>query len=630
LYTQGNASQWPHLSVYLSSQPSSLYRSKEVATTPHRTGKRSVEKYCLPEVMLVIFLTTTVPLIIIASASGRHPSPRTRPESSSTQPCPNECRCDGPTVCCGKGGLNDQSFVELMMRLPKDTEVLRIVGNANMPNNFSMSQEFVRFPKLRQLHLFHCGLYTLGKRVFQRVRSLHDLHLENNVIGHLTADAFDNTNHLERLVLRRNEMALDALPTGSFAYLKRLRHLDLSDNKKSARFASNLFSGMTNLRTLILNGVQLFNEDFQAFTDLPALQVLQLSGCRLNSLPMDALSSNGQLRELDLSGNHLTFAHITVLLSKLPLLQNMELARNELLHKHIVANAFAPAKRLIRLGLADNSLGTNNNCHLAELLNNSHLTHLDLCNNGFTQFDSSMLASSASTIQQLNLCANGIETIEPTLTRNMSKLKLLNLAKNRLKQLPRHLPAEFGQLETLNLSANALSSLDRRHLESLGSLRVLDLSKCKFSRLPPHFTKLMPQLDQVYLQENPWNCRCDIGTLRELLLTNKPRPSASQVQCISPKDVQGLSVLQIDEQAFCTAGRQLLHAATLSNSNALLVIVIGMTLIVLLVNLTIALMCIYNRPAGTYRTNEEKRADSDKTPQAVKCSKTAEVDNLLS
>ncbi|CDW51788.1 LRR 7 and LRR 6 and LRR 8 domain containing protein [Trichuris trichiura] len=588
--------------------------------------------------MLVIFLTATVPLVIIASASCRHPSQRTTPESSSsTQLCPNECHCDGPKVCCGKGGLHDQSFVQLMMRLPKDTEVLWIVGNGNMPNNFSMSQEFVRFPKLRQLHLLHCGLYTLGKRVFQRVRSLRDLHLENNIIGHLTADAFDNTNHLERLILRRNEMALDALPTGSFAYLRRLRHLDLSHNKKGARFASNLFSGMTNLRTLILNGVQLFNEDFQAFTDLPALQVLQLSGCSLKTLPMDALSSNRQLRELDLSDNHLTFGHITVLLSKLPLLQNMELARNELLHKDIVADVFAPAKRLIRLGLADNSLGShiannkNNNFYLAELLNNSHLTHLDLCNNGFTHFDSSMLASSASTIEQLKLCANGIETIEPTLTRNMSKLKLLNLAKNRLKELPRRLPAEFGQLETLNLSANALSSLDRRHLESLGSLRVLDLSKCKFSRLPPHFTRLMPHLDQVYLQENPWNCRCDIGTLRELLLTNKPRPSASQVQCISPKDVQGLSVLQIDEQAFCTARRQLLHTATLSNSNALLVIVIGMILIVLLVNLTIALMCIYNRPTGTYRTNEEKRSNNnDKMPQAAKCSKNGEVDNLLS
>uniref|UniRef100_A0A5S6QGM7 LRRCT domain-containing protein n=1 Tax=Trichuris muris TaxID=70415 RepID=A0A5S6QGM7_TRIMR len=582
--------------------------------------------------LLVIYLTIAVPLVA-------------RPHDTAEQ-CPNDCRCqlsdDGLKVCCGKGGLNDHGFAELMMQIPNDTKVLRISGNDKRPNNFSMSQEFIRFPKLRQLYLSNCGLHTLGKRVFQRARSLHYLHLENNIIGHLTADAFDNTNHLERLVLRRNEMALDALPTGSFAYLRRLRLLDLSDNKKTHRFASNIFSGMTNLRTLILNGVRLFDEDFQTFLDLPALQTLQLSRCRLSNLPAQALSSNRLLRELDLSDNHLTFSHVALLLSNVPSLQSIELASNDLLLRSYatttIASVFAPAKRLIRLGLADNSLGSlvaseGRTCRLAQLLNNSHITHLDLCNNGLKRFDSSMLASSAFTVEQLQLCANAIETIEPTLTRNMSKLKLLNLAKNRLKQLPNYLPAEFRQLETLNLSANALSSLDRRHLESLTSLRVLDLSKCKFTRLPPHFTRLMPQLDQVYLQENPWNCRCDIGTLRELLLTNKPRPSASQVQCISPKDMQGLSILQIDDQAFCSpTGHHLLHTASLSNNNALLVIVIGMTLILLLVNLTIALMCIYNRPSGTYRTKEEeKRISNDENPQAVKCcSKNGEVDNLLS
>ncbi|KRX20764.1 Carboxypeptidase N subunit 2 [Trichinella nelsoni] len=528
--------------------------------------------------------------------------------------CPDQCTCNKSSniedyanhlqskqsvaVHCLLGGLKDESLAKLVQRLPSGTTTLR----------------FTRLNQLQHLHLIRCGLYSLGKRVLVKMKNLNTLHLEDNSISHIGPDTFDDTEQLQKLVLRNNNLPLDALPTGSFAYLKSLQILDLSYNKKRGPFAANIFSGLINLRQLALDGDPLLQQDWRAFDDLPNIEKLLLHNCEISSTPPEyALRKNIRLKHLDLSANALTSSDLGYLIGRLPAIEELNISKNRRLLTELTAGAFAHA-RLKSLNLAENGLGQLTNASsyqqqhhstLMVLLNGSRLEHINLCNNGFRQFQSSMLVSSRKTISKLNLCGNQLRFVDDQMTKEMYKLNLLDLSDNRIETLPIHLPSQFSNLLLLNLSGNAISTLHPEHMRTLKKLKILDISRCKLTQLPGYLLDLTYSFDQIYLHDNPWSCRCEVGPLKKFLQKNKHKHSLRQVQCITPKDMQGLSVISIDEQhSDCILGHAQ-QSTRLKSKSSLFVIIIGMTLIVLLVNVTIVILCIYNRPNGTYRTHEE-------------------------
>ncbi|KRZ29186.1 Carboxypeptidase N subunit 2 [Trichinella pseudospiralis] len=528
--------------------------------------------------------------------------------------CPDQCTCNKSSniedyanhfhskqpvaVHCLLGGLKDKNFAKLVQRLPSGTTTLW----------------FIRLNQLQHLHLIRCGLYSLGKRVLVKMKNLNTLHLEENLISHIGPDTFDNTEQLQKLVLRNNNLPLDALPTGSFAYLKSLQILDLSYNKKRGPFAANIFSGLINLRQLALDGDLLMQQDWRAFDDLPNIEKLLLHNCEISSSPPEyALRKNIRLKHLDLSANALTSTDLGYLIGRLPAIEELNISKNRRLLTELTAGAFAHA-RLKSLNLAGNGLGQLTNASsyqqqhhsaLMTLLNGSRLEQINLCNNGFQQFQSSMLVSSQKTISKLSLCGNQLRFVDDQMTKDMYKLNLLDLSDNRIETLPIHLPSQFSNLVLLNLSGNAISTLHPEHMHSLKKLKVLDISRCKLTQLPGYMLDLTNSFDQIYLHDNPWSCRCEVGPLKKFLQKNKHKHSLRQVQCITPKDMQGLSVISIDEQnSNCILGHAQ-QSTRLKSKSSLFVIIIGMTLIVLLVNVTIVILCIYNRPNGTYRTHEE-------------------------
>ncbi|KRX46207.1 Carboxypeptidase N subunit 2 [Trichinella murrelli] len=529
--------------------------------------------------------------------------------------CPDQCTCNKSSniddyanhlqskqsvaVHCLLGGLKDESLAKLVQRLPSGTTTLRHVRRVHTSQSTSTSS----FDKMR-----------LGKRVLVKMKNLNTLHLEDNLISHIGPDTFDDTEQLQKLVLRNNNLPLDALPTGSFAYLKSLQILDLSYNKKRGPFAANIFSGLINLRQLALDGDPLLQQDWRAFDDLPNIEKLLLHNCEISSTPPEyALRKNIRLKHLDLSANALTSTDLGYLIGRLPAIEELNISKNRRLLTELTAGAFAHA-RLKSLNLAGNGLGQLTNASsyqqqhhstLMLLLNGSRLEHINLCNNGFRQFQSSMLVSSRKTISKLNLCGNQLRFVDDQMTKEMYKLNLLDLSDNRIETLPIHLPSQFSNLLLLNLSGNAISTLHPEHMRTLKKLKILDISRCKLTQLPGYLLDLTYSFDQIYLHDNPWNCRCEVGPLKKFLQKNKHKHSLRQVQCITPKDMQGLSVISIDEQhSDCILGHAQ-QSTRLKSKSSLFVIIIGMTLIVLLVNVTIVILCIYNRPNGTYRTHEE-------------------------
>lgn len=536
---------------------------------------------------------------------------------AQAQICPTNCVCirveTSFEVSCRHGGLNDWTLSKLIPRIPKDATIIRIEAPDNNPNNFSLTQDFVRFAKLRELHLVNCGLSSLGKRTFENIKTLKVLNLSKNKLEFMSPDTFASTDHLETLILSKNFFFRQKLPSGTFAHLRNLVSLDLSTNFISD-FSTNLFSGLTNLRNLNLDDNKISPTSFDLLYDLPNLESLSLSNCQLSALPENSFRKNSKLRILNLSGNQLKSLVMDALKS-IPNLISLNISRNFIPFVPKFALGTTPKLRI--LDLSSNFLGISSN-HLTEAnfldvfhpnaFKNLSLEELFLSNNSFTFFDSGQLKLSSS-LRYLDLSDNPLGQITSDQTRNLSQLRSLRLSNVRLDFLPNRLPMEYASLKYLDLSRNTVQSIPYQAItSSLKSLDHLDISSNRFTTLPDYVRKAMEKMSIVYLNDNPWDCHCQISGLRDFLLADKMRGKCDvmryqDIMCSTPAPLSGRPVVLIDKPADCS---KIFGASGLSRPGELGIVIAGVCGLLLLLGLITAVACSYFWPRATYHTNEEK------------------------
>jgi serine/threonine protein phosphatase PrpC len=98
----------------------------------------------------------------------------------------------------------------------------------------------------------------------------------------------------------------------------------------------------------------------------------------------------------------------------------------------------------------------------------------------------------------LNLSFNKIKVINPELELN-TKLKVLNLSYNRIKEIPKVL-GTLEHLEELNICGNPIEYV-HDHLKYLKYLKTFDLSLCNLKEIPK-FLFEMKSLETLYLRVN--------------------------------------------------------------------------------------------------------------------------------
>lgn len=340
----------------------------------------------------------------------------------------------------------------------------------------------------------------------ERMPQLQHLELTGNALGQeALALPWHALPRLHTLSLAGNRLA-PWLGEIHLAAPRTLRTLELGHNWLGQGAGPEGYLGQfTNLQTLRLN------DNGIATPDLARLGV---AGCRrLCRLDLaynaigdgklehlgELLPPDGSLRWLDLTHNHLSYAHLAAL----------------------GAPSFA-GLRTLRLG--HNALGAAGAAQLT-LHALPHLQTLDLSGNNLGEAGVRRLALHAhKDLQELNLADNALGARRPLdeLGLPWTQLRELDLSRNslgtrRLASLPF---AKMTRLQVLNLSRNELSAEPvwaAIPFERLDALQTLDLSENRLGLRGVLTARLanMPKLRQLRLAYNPVQDRDDSEDLKK-------------------------------------------------------------------------------------------------------------------
>uniref|UniRef100_A0A8C2XDR5 Reticulon 4 receptor-like 1b n=1 Tax=Cyclopterus lumpus TaxID=8103 RepID=A0A8C2XDR5_CYCLU len=128
--------------------------------------------------------------------------------------------------------------------------------------------------RLNALHLYRCGLSSLPNNIFQGLRNLQYLYLQDNHLKFLQDDTFMDLHNLSHLFLHGNR--LWSLNQNTFRGLRALDRLLLHQNQ--IEWVDRLaFHDLKRLTTLYLFNNSLIQLSGQCLDTLPALEYLRLN-----------------------------------------------------------------------------------------------------------------------------------------------------------------------------------------------------------------------------------------------------------------------------------------------------------------------------------------------------------------
>ncbi|XP_062270903.1 LOW QUALITY PROTEIN: leucine-rich repeats and immunoglobulin-like domains protein 1 [Scomber scombrus] len=221
------------------------------------------------------------------------------------------------------------------------------------------------------------------------------------------------------------------------------------------------------------------------FTQLPgkvpaATELLDLSDNHIAVIPGRSFSKNRKLRFLLLQKNNISTVEDGGF-SQLEFLQKLDLSWNRI---STLSEGFSAGLALLReLQLAHNRLTS---------LDSQSFLHLD-------------------GLQRLNLSSNAIHTIHVRSFSSMSSLRQLHLEDNQLTSLMSGIFSMLRSLEVLNLAGNKINEMEDGVFKPLISMTLLNLAGNQMSAIYfKAFLGISTYSTHILLEENPWNCDCDL------------------------------------------------------------------------------------------------------------------------
>lgn len=225
--------------------------------------------------------------------------------------------------------------------------------------------------------------------------------------------------------------------------------------------------------------------------------------------------------------------------------------------------------------------GLNINCQERKLHNVSELSpkpsypkKLHLTGNYLQVIYSSDLAEYSS-LELLHLGNNRIATIQEGAFENLTNLRRLYLNGNYIELLSESLFAGLQSLQYLYLEYNIIKDILPQTFNSLHNLQLLFLNNNLLRSLPDnvfggtmltrlnlrnnHFSHLpvggvLDQLSafiQIDLQENPWDCTCDIVALKNWMELSSTSVVVNEITCDSPSKHAGRLLRSLRNEAIC-------------------------------------------------------------------------------
>jgi len=357
--------------------------------------------------------------------------------------------------------------------------------------------------KLKVLHFGgnNAGLHgKLPARLFQPLKFLRELHVDNCGLLSVSVDAFHGLHHLLMLNMTKNSLTCNGendcqfLSTG-FS-LKLLQTLDLSNNHITDsghyNFSNATFPSLINLN-LTKNKLQSIPTGL--FGNLPKLSLLDMSENPIEEIAENALAELSSLATL----------HI----ENCPSLSRIK------------ERSFNGLGGLKVLNLQNSGIV---HIHHAALAHFSHLEWLYLKNN--------RLGESESSIDRLTL--------------KKSVLKVLDLSDNYLNVLPMGILHNSHSLTWLIVNNNRLFNCTQFHPLFGSNITTLDASYNQFAQPTVACFEGMEKLEYLNLAGNPFVCSCELKPFTEWLVAKKIATEQNdEYVCVAPDSNSGKKMLRV-------------------------------------------------------------------------------------
>lgn len=156
---------------------------------------------------------------------------------------------------------------------------------------------------------------------------------------------------------------------------------------------------------------------------------------------------------------------------------------------------------------------------------------------------------------------NQLEFLEDDLFIDLLNLSHLFLHGNRLWSLRQNTFRGLGVLDRLLLHQNRIQWVDRQAFHDLRRLTTLYLFNNSLTELAGASLTLLPALEYLRLNDNPWECDCKALSLWDWL--RRFRGSTSSLMCVSPPELaeKDLKTLKKEELPSCLSSEGQAHGA---------------------------------------------------------------------
>uniref|UniRef100_A0A4W5QJY3 SLIT and NTRK like family member 1 n=1 Tax=Hucho hucho TaxID=62062 RepID=A0A4W5QJY3_9TELE len=220
-------------------------------------------------------------------------------------------------------------------------------------------------------------------------------------------------------------------------------------------------------------------------------------------------------------------------------------------------------------------------CEKRSFTNLHHLTgpssqfyHLLLHGNSLSRLFPNEFANFYNAVS-LHLENNGLHDIVPGAFLGLQLVKRLHINNNKIRSFRKSTFLGLDDLEYLQADFNLLRDIDPAVFRDLNKLEVLILNDNLISALPinvfqhvpithldlrgnriktvPYEGVLeqIPGIAEVLLEDNPWDCNCDLVSLKEWLENIPQNALIGRVICEAPTPLQGNDLNETSEMVLC-------------------------------------------------------------------------------